>query len=525
MNLIRSFKSFLVLQEELNAAQKMRVQSWLPKDEPLIRSEEAERLSGHVIPPGQQHIVIPATPTVMNRVREHLQNNGHDIHDYAAGLAKDKYNRTLNIGRALSKTKAPQELIDSYASDDRKSAVEMDKHEIVISRHPYHVAEGSTGKSWQSCAGLTATGLPCRYGGGAAARKLPDEIQQGTHVAYLISKNKPGKELSIQERIDKAKARVYLKPHESQQSGHKVLVPEEKVYSGGQGSGKNQGFLDSVKEFANKNFPMKPGELYYKNKKVYDDDATASQPKFVASDESINKIMSMGDPSASSALRRNPNLSAEHLHKLIDYHDHPILDELALEQLSTNPSLNNDHIDKLLNKNIPGVNAILGRHKNLSEKHIDRLLNSEYNDYTPLMINNLNSAHTNTSKLSSKHLHKMLDIAKDFKENNIPSNIESDTEGHLDSAIEWMVYHKNLDHSHIDKIINNFDDPHVHINLIRKFPEKLTDEHLQTLIDKWKNYDRPWVSPADPAQNELAKRIKDRKLTDNLYAGLQEYNK
>ena len=523
MNSIRSFKSFLALQEELNTAQKMRVQSWLPKDEPLIRSEEAERLSGHVIPPGQQHIVIPATPTVMNRVREHLQNNGHDIHDYAAGLAKDKYNRTLNIGRALSKTKAPQELIDSYASDDRKSAVDMDKHEIVISRHPYHVAEGSTGKSWKSCAGLTATGLPCRYGGGAAARKLPDEIQQGTHVAYLISKNKPGKELSIQERIDKAKARVYLKPHESQQSGHKVIVPENAIYSETQGSGKNQGFLDSVKEFTNKNFPMKPGELYYKNKKVYDDDSSSQEPKFNVSDESINKIMSVDDPSVRSALRRNPNLSAEHLHKLIDHYDHPILVREALLQLSTNPSLNNDHIDKLLNKNIPGVNATLGRHKNLSEKHIDRLLNSEYNDYTPLMINNLNSAHNNTSKFSSKHLHKMLDIIKDFKDN--PSQIKGNTEAYLDSILESIPYHKNLEHSHIDKIINNFDDPYTHTNLVTDFPEKLTDEHLQTLIDKWKNYDRPWASPADPAQNELAKRIKDRKLTDNLYAGLQEYNK
>ena len=189
---------------------------------------------------------------------------------------------------------------------------------------------------------------------------------------------------------------------------------------------------------------MKPGELYYKNKKVYDDDGTASKPKF----------------------------------------------------------------------------------QNLSEKHIDEVLNSEYNDYTPQMLHYLNSVHTNTATLSSKHIHKMLDTAKDFKENNIPSNIKNDTEGHLDYALEYMVHHKNLDHSHIDKIINNFNSPRAHISLVDNFPQKLTDEHLHTLLDRWKNYDLPWLNHAkSTVQNELERRMSDRKSTDNLYAGLQEYNK
>ena len=158
--------------------------------------------------------------------------------------------------------------------------INLEKHDIILSRHPYHVAESSTNKPWKSCATLTASGRPCSYGGGAAAKKLPDEIKHGTHVAYLVPKLKPEEKEDdsfngAQSRIDNATARVLLKPHKSEQSGHTILVPENKVYQkqkSGSYEGKNVGFLRSLEHFTNKHFKMKEGEVYKKNSHVYDDD-------------------------------------------------------------------------------------------------------------------------------------------------------------------------------------------------------------------------------------------------------------
>jgi DNA-binding phage protein len=593
MNLIRSLKSFLVLQEELNDAQKRKVQSWLPKNEPLIRSNEAEKLSGHIIPVGEHAIRIPATPTIMNRVREHLQNNGHDIYDYEKGLAKDKYGRSVKLGTALTKTKAPQDLIDSYASDDRKSAADMDNHEIIISRHPYHVAEGSTDKAWKSCAALTASGLPCRYGGGAAARKLPDEIREGTHVAYLVPKGVAGKELSIQQQIDKAKARVYLKPHTSSESGHKVLIPEKKVYSGNQGEGKNQGFLDSVREFTNKNFPMNPGELYYKNNKVYDDDATSRTPKFDDSEKSENLLMdkmykpeirrTIANNSKSpklishliqhydndddmSILARNSSLTDEHIGAMLD-RNKPNIDY----GLSLNPKLKPEHIDKILQNN-PSVETLsnLAKNKSLNTDQIDKIFSSSektlsgYPTGSVLKnlinhnLNKLNDKHIRAalrgglrdeliphSELNSSHLDKILELPHDpfTLDSILRTHSNKLDQQHLHKIIDNALYHVNYPHTHenmkhayhdvilratthpkinaghLDNIINNTNNKelrkqnkNLHYHILRRHSDKLSNETLHSLIDKWKNDDNKDFTgnPAALAQDELINRRRNQ---------------
>ena len=246
------FKQFI--SEVLNQAQRDKVNTWLPdKESGLIYSPKAEEISKHIIPEGRHHIVIPAVAHTMRAVHAHLDANGYTNHNYAQGTTTDKHGREISIGKALERTKADDQLRNDFANDDRENAEHLEKHDIVISRHPHHVAEGSTNKPWKSCAGLTATGRFCSYGQGAAARKLPEEIRQGTHVAYLVPKLKPGEEQDdsfqgAQNRIDQAIGRIYLKPHKSD-SGHEVLVPENKVYQKkrkGQIEGKNLGFLRSL---------------------------------------------------------------------------------------------------------------------------------------------------------------------------------------------------------------------------------------------------------------------------------------
>lgn len=50
-------------------------------------------------------------------VEEHLNNNGIRITDYINGKGKDRYNREVNIGKALVKTKAPDQVKAAYEND------------------------------------------------------------------------------------------------------------------------------------------------------------------------------------------------------------------------------------------------------------------------------------------------------------------------------------------------------------------------------------------------------------------------
>jgi hypothetical protein len=503
------FKQFIT--EYLNPAQRDKVNSWLPdKESGRIYSPKAESISGHIMPEGQHAITIPAIAHTMRAVHGHLDQHGYTNHNYAAGTTTDKHGRTVNIGKALEKTKASDQLKNDFANDDRENAVDLENHDIVISRHPHHVAEASTNKGWKSCAGLTATGRFCRYGGGAAARKLPKEIEHGTHVAYLVPKLKQGEESSnsfpdIQKRIDKAKGRIYLKPHHSEQSEHTVLEPEDKVYqreSTGKAKGKNLGFLKSVVNFSRQNFPMNAGESYRKNTNVYDDDASSGRPKFNTSDESIEKILKSDDPRIKSELRGSKDLTADQLHKLIDYHDHPQYDKVGLEELSRNSNLDKSHIDKLLSKNISSVNSTLALKKNLHKSHVDHLVNSNDSRVIQNLIGN-----DNKKMLSREHLHRIVDNALSdekahFERGKKAGATEQETHimlGYSDprKTLRNLGSQHNLDQAHIDKIVTHSNNPYTHADLLNhankglypKANELISDDHLKSIHDKWKDTD------------------------------------
>ena len=493
-----SFKRFIL--EYLNDAQKNKVNSWLPdKKSGRIYSPKAEQISGHVIPEGQHSITIPAVAHTMREVHAHLDSNGFTNHNYAAGTTTDNHGRTVSIGKALEKTKAPDQLKNDFANDDRENAVDLEKHDIIISRHPYHVAEGSTNKPWKSCAGLTKGGGYCRYGGGAAARYLPEEIASGTHVAYLVPKLKKGEESSnafpdIQKRIDKAKGRIYLKPHHSDQSDHTVLEPEDKVYERAKNNGgKNLGFLKSVKQFARKHFPMRNGEIYRKDSNVYNDDN--SIVKFNTSDDSIHKILNSGDPRIKSELFRSKDLTHDQLHHLIDYHDDPEYDKNAMAELSRNKNLNKSHIDKLLDRNVPEVNRNLAYREGLHKSHVDRLVDSNDPTVHQYLIGN-----DKKDMLSKEHLHKIIDNSlsqeKDYvkKMKGMKNFSKQDSDLIMENmpfrnALRNIGNQKNLDSSHIDKIIKGSNSPYTHSDLIESGENKLNDDQLKAIESKWKDTD------------------------------------
>lgn len=506
------FKQFI--NEWLNDNQKLSVNKWLPdKESGRIYSPKAEEISRHIMPEGQHAIVIPAIAHTMRAVHEHLNNNGYSNHDYAKGTTTDRFGRIVSIGKALEKTKASQELKHDFANDDRKNAVDLENHDIIISRHPYHVAEGSTNKPWKSCNTLTASGRPCKYGDGAAARRLPAEIQHGTHVAYLVPKLKEG-ELSsnsfpdIQSRIDKTTGRIYLKPYESEDSKHTVLVPENKIYQPSRKGEKNLGFLRSVQEFASKHFPMKEGEVYNKNRYVYDDDGSVNTPKFNLSETSFNILKNHRDPRVRTKLIHSDSLSDDQINHLIDHFTNPH----DLAEISERKKLSNDQIQKLLDKNIPHTLYGIAHRENLHPKFIDHIINKNDESANYSLTNN------NTKSLTSDQLHKIIDTSiknehqiinrmkqGKFNDQGIAAALNNTT---LSGRIFPKLFsNDHFDSSHLNKILNS-DNPDVARTILVTNSNDLSNEHLKFLHDKWKSASHleGYNNPAKRAEEILDKR-------------------
>lgn len=518
-------KTFNQLLEYLNDAQKAKVDSWLPdKKSGRVYSPNAEKISGHIIPEGQHAITIPAIAHTMRDVHAHLDRHGYSNHDYVKGTTIDKHGRTVSIGKVLQKTGASDALKNGFANDDREGAKSLENHDIIISRHPYHVAEASTNKPWKSCATLTASGKCTTYGQGVGAKKLPNEIAAGTHVAYLVPKLKDGEKTSnafsdVQSRIDKAVARIYLKPHHSEQSNHTVLNPENKIYEKKSRTGKNIGFFGSVRRFALENFPKRVGEIYKKDKTVYDDDKTAAVPKFDTSDESVHTLMQADNPVARRELRLSKDLSSDQLHKLIDHHDDPKYDVSAMEDLAHNPNLQKSHIDKLISRNVPTVNNILISKHKLAKHHIDNFVNSSV-DSTHLAL-----AAGNNNPLTREHLHAILDhsLKSQQDEGKRLSNKRikhTEEEIHMINSynpphhiMKSLLNHPNLDGSHIEKMISA-DDPLLHTDMIDNYSSKLSDAHVKAIHDRWNGRDtthlKSYQNPLRSAQFELYSREKNK---------------
>jgi hypothetical protein len=448
---MKSFKQFI--KEELNSSQKNTVRRWTNTyygSDSDVQSPKAVQISGHVIPPGHHHIIIPiSNPRTREAVESHLNSNGIEIHDYENGKAQDKYGRSVNIGKALQKTKAPQDLIDKYASTNKS---DLGKYEIIISRHPFHVAEGSTGKKWSSCAKLTKSGDNLSM----AAKKMPDEIREGTHVAYLVPKSSSSKPMDLQERIDKAVGRVYIKPHVSE-SGHTVIRPENKIYHSLKN--KPEEFYDAVNDFSEQHFPMHDGELYRKHDDVYDDDNNTL--KFNMNNKNIKKIWNKLDYRGKQVLTSDPKL-------------HPKTLDFLTDML-----INSNEVDDHMH-----LSTIAARY-NLHKKVIDKLMN------TPKLGNKSELAYNHN--LTSDHIHKILD--DHLEQDKSLSKIFADKYSHNKNLYSHSSYHnmralanrKSFNNDHLKKMLQS-NNAQLHKSLLWSAPHLFKDEDLDFVENKFKDY-------------------------------------
>lgn len=187
--------------------------------------------------------------TVPSSIQEHLDATGYKVHDWSKGLVVRKNipegnkPRPIGLGKVLNSTKAVSPETHYYADKAWQNHSIMKPHlekglEIMITRHPYHVAEQSTNKGWRSCMSLgscpdmnqgfigdeemhkeiqnkeeRANEQARRLGRANQAQgqffyRVGGDIRGGAHMAYLIHKG----DYNLKSPI----ARISMKPFHSE---------------------------------------------------------------------------------------------------------------------------------------------------------------------------------------------------------------------------------------------------------------------------------------------------------------------
>ena len=420
--IMKTFKQYLL--DSLNVKQKEKLGIYhynTPR-------QAATELSKHVLPyDGGGSINVPLSVDTKEDVKNHLEKHGFELSNYSEGKAKDKHGREVSIGSVLKspKTAAPDTLVKGFENDDRSSTITKDTHHILFSNVPEHIGEVSTNKKWKSCAGLTPAGRFTPFGGGAAAKQIPDAIKAGSHVAYLMPKDK--------HDPNDAAARILLHPyHTYGKNGdieHSVLMPERKVYSAS--GGKNSDFHNSLEKFAREKYPMQEGKIYKKDPSVYDDDG--QRIRFNTSPNSVKKILTGGWKEGMTHLSKEAAMQA-----------------VQLPAASITAVLNYPRTQE----NWQGVgegHQAIASHQKLSDAHVDKLLELGRGTH---LAGNKKLTKTQVGKIANYRPERFTGESDSEKEVSDMANDAQDRE-----TIK------------------------THVTLIRTHPDKIKPEHIKTMIN------------------------------------------
>jgi len=459
----------LDLTEELNPAQKKVVDTWKG-------GKKAEQISGHVIPKGQDRVSFPLEGSEENvephpDVQKHLEQHGYKVSDYRAGLAKDKYDRDVKIGKVLGKTKASPELMNTFNNDPKRAASRAAASglHVTISRHPHDVAGMSTNQGWRSCMSMGKKGQTVndengddeKYGdddgdAGQYSHYLKDDVKQGTHVAYLHRSDDP--------EAKKPLARIALKPFQSEDKKSTILRPEQRTYGTA-----DDGFGGAVKKWSEKHFPADKSTVYKKHEDLYDDDN-----RNIVADGPEALFKSKDQNTRAAAFDHEHNVSDAMLHKGIKDESSWVA-KAALEH----PNIKPEHIDAAMKNS--ELHATLARRKDLTPEHVKELSNTKNGEAIQNLAKNhklspekndelLNhrSAYIRETVAQHQNLSKdQLDKAMSDKEFTVRAGAAKNknaTDAHLSSAIKDSPFvrssalqNQNIKPKHLSELIKNGD--------------------------------------------------------------------
>jgi len=156
-------------------------------------------LHNHIFGEGITRIVIELANFEIEPnsiIVKHLNNNGYEVEDYAAGLAYRKENekRKYKIGKLLTHNSS---LIKIFNNDPRRYVKNTKGYKIVISRNPYDIAFMSTRRGWTSCMDLEVK-LNKK-------KEMKYYVDRGAIIAYLVKED----DLEIRNPI----ARIMINPY------------------------------------------------------------------------------------------------------------------------------------------------------------------------------------------------------------------------------------------------------------------------------------------------------------------------
>ena len=211
------------------------------------------------------------------------------------GIPYQQKTVTKSIGSIMKDTTAHPHIRKAFENDPTRTGSSSSKYDIILSNHPHDVYGMSTGRGWTSCAQMRKknleTGETNKGYDGPASRKMESEIENHTHVAYLVPR---GGDVDTQ-----AIARLTFKKHSAVGDRHQTLIPESTIY-GSAPSGAKQ----IIKHEVGKLFMTKPGLVYKKHPDVYDDSNQPLHfPEGGVSKENIDAIWSTSKTKAEAPIR------------------------------------------------------------------------------------------------------------------------------------------------------------------------------------------------------------------------------
>lgn len=311
----------LYIYESLTPKQAKIVDKWKQGDTSF--SDHVFGKKGHTIQIPLEHPDIEPHP----HVREHLEKHGYSIDDYRGGYAKDPKGRKVSIGKALNKTKAEKHVTHAFLTDSRREASQQSDLVVHITRHKHGVAEMSTNKGWTSCMNLEVKGTGQPHG--FASDYLPNELQAGTHVAYLGHRDDTTFENPV--------ARISLKPYRSiHGDGHTILRPEVQSYGHG-----GDAFSHTVRKWTEDNFPTKEA-AYQRAPGLYDDGASEFTHNPEKIDDIVKKYSKSHPQVVLDAIKHGgENVRDEHFHHIKKHGSLGMFEEIL-----DHPKLPRQYIDE-----------------------------------------------------------------------------------------------------------------------------------------------------------------------------------
>lgn len=211
-------------------------------------------------------------------VTQFLTQHGYDFNndDYKNGIAHSSKvvgdpergipfttKKTAHkIGGLLDKHSASDDLKKNFVNDPYRIGAKTKQFDMIITANHRDIYGGSTGRGWTSCADKRPRphDHPLGYynGDGPASRHLKEEINNHTHMVYLVPHGGD---------LDKtAIGRISFKKYKGLITGHETLIPEPREY----GTPPKE-FQSAATKVMGMLFERKPNEVYRKNDEVYHD--------------------------------------------------------------------------------------------------------------------------------------------------------------------------------------------------------------------------------------------------------------